>query len=94
MHAVFDGQAPVHRADEACDLSRLARTNDSSGHSGVSQHPGDGDFALLDYLRAAPSDVPLGIECPSLSRAQAGLSATDQAKEGMAKMKRLLGTLA
>ncbi len=56
-------------------------------------YPGDGDFALLEYLRAAPKDVPVGIECPSLSRAQGGISAADQAKEGMAKMKSLLGRL-
>jgi len=56
-------------------------------------YPGDGQFPLLDYLRAAPRDVPLGIECPSLSRAQAGASALDQASEGIAKMKALLAAL-
>jgi len=56
-------------------------------------YPGDGDFPLIDLLRAAPRDVPLGIECPSLSRAQAGMSAADQAKEAMAKLKALLARL-
>jgi len=56
-------------------------------------YPGDGDFPLLDLLRAAPRDVPLGIECPSLRRAQEGVSAVDQAKEGIAKMRRLLAGL-
>lgn len=56
-------------------------------------YPGDGDFPLLDYLRAAPKDVPLGIECPSLSRAQRGISAAEQAKEGMAKIKALLAAV-
>lgn len=56
-------------------------------------YPGDGHFPLLDYLRAAPRDMPLGIECPSLSRTQAGTSALDQAREGIAKMKALLAAL-
>jgi sugar phosphate isomerase/epimerase len=56
-------------------------------------YPGDGDFPLLDFLRAAPRDVPLGIECPSLSRAHTGLSASDQAREAMAAIRRLLALL-
>ncbi len=56
-------------------------------------YPGDGDFPLIDLLRAAPRDVPIGIECPSLTRAQAGVSAADQAREAMAKLKRLLEAL-
>ncbi|MFA7584613.1 MAG: sugar phosphate isomerase/epimerase [Novosphingobium sp.] len=53
-------------------------------------YPGDGQFPLADLLRAAPGDVPLGIECPSLSRSQAGVSALDQAREAMAKLKHVL----
>ena len=53
-------------------------------------YPGDGDFPLSEFLRAAPGDVILGIECPSLRRAQAGMSAADQAREGIAAMRRLL----
>jgi sugar phosphate isomerase/epimerase len=56
-------------------------------------YPGDGDFPLLDFLRAAPRDVPLGVECPSLSRARAGASAFDQASEAMAAIRRLLALL-
>lgn len=58
-------------------------------------YPGDGDFPLADFLRAAPEDVPLGIECPSLSRAQRGVSAAaaEQAQEAMASVRRLLALL-
>lgn len=56
-------------------------------------YPGDGDFPLLDFLRAAPRGATLGIECPSLSRTQAGRSAWDQAREGIAAMRRLLARL-
>lgn len=56
-------------------------------------YPGDGDFPLLDLLRAAPRDVTVGIECPSVSRAQADVSAADQAREVMAKLKSLLAKL-
>lgn len=56
-------------------------------------YPGDGAFPLVDFLRAAPRDVPLGIECPSLSRAQAGKSAADQARECMAALRRVTSQL-
>lgn len=53
-------------------------------------YPGDGQFPLRDFLRAAPSDAPLGAECPSLGRAGAGASAPDQAREVLAAMRRVL----
>jgi sugar phosphate isomerase/epimerase len=53
-------------------------------------YPGDGDFPLLDFLRASPRDVTLGVECPSLSRAQAGVSALEQAREAMASLRELM----
>lgn len=56
-------------------------------------YPGDGNFPLADLLRAAPRDVPVGIECPSLRRAQSGVSAAEQAKEAMAKLKQVLALL-
>lgn len=56
-------------------------------------YPGDGDFPLTAFLKAAPRNVPLGIECPSLGRAQTGMSALDQANEAMAKMKQVLAAV-
>jgi sugar phosphate isomerase/epimerase len=56
-------------------------------------YPGEGDFPLLDLLRAAPPDVPVGIECPSLRRAQAGITAEAQAREAMAAVRRLMAGL-
>lgn len=53
-------------------------------------YPGDGDFPLQDFLRASPRDLPIGIECPSLSRAQSGVSAAEQAREAMAKLRRVI----
>ncbi len=53
-------------------------------------YPGDGDFPLIDLLRAAPRDVIVGIECPSLRRAAAGMSTSEQAVEAMASVRRLL----
>jgi sugar phosphate isomerase/epimerase len=54
-------------------------------------YPGDGHFPLKEFLKAAPRDVPVGIECPSVSRAQAGASALDQAREVMANARRVMG---
>ena len=56
-------------------------------------YPGDGQFPLAELLRAAPAAVPLGIECPSVSRAQAGVSALDQAREAIGKARSLLNSL-
>lgn len=56
-------------------------------------YPDEGDFPLVELLRAAPRDVTVGIECPSLRRAQAGVSALDQAKEGIAAVRALLARL-
>lgn len=56
-------------------------------------YPGDGSFPLVDLLRTAPRDVPVGIECPSLRRAQSGISAADQAKEAMTKLNQVLSLL-
>ena len=53
-------------------------------------YPGDGDFQLIDFLRAAPRDVIVGAECPSIGRAQSGVSAIDQAREVLRKMRAVL----
>ncbi|KPH66509.1 sugar phosphate isomerase/epimerase family protein [Novosphingobium sp. ST904] len=53
-------------------------------------YPGEGEFPLLEILRAAPSDVTIGIECPSLARVRAGQTASVQAREAMAAIKRIL----
>lgn len=53
-------------------------------------YPGDGDFPLLDLLRAVPRDVTLGVECPSVRRSAQGRSALEQANEAMAALRELL----
>lgn len=53
-------------------------------------YPGDGEFPLREFLEAAPRDVPIGIECPSLSRVQNGASALVQAREVLAKARQVL----
>lgn len=55
-------------------------------------YPGDGDFPLAEFLRAAPRDVTIGAECPSLSRAQGGMSPLDQAREVLARMRATLAS--
>ena len=57
-------------------------------------YPGDGDFPLIDLMRAVPHNVPIGIECPSIRRAQAGMSAAEQAREVMGKLRNLLAAVA
>ena len=56
-------------------------------------YPGEGDFPLIELLRAAPRDVTVGVECPSLRRAGAGMSALEQAREAMTSVRALLARL-
>jgi sugar phosphate isomerase/epimerase len=53
-------------------------------------YPGEGDFPLVEVLRAVPRDVPWAIETPSVRRAKAGVSPEAQAKEAFAAMRRLV----
>jgi sugar phosphate isomerase/epimerase len=54
-------------------------------------YPGDGEFPLAEYLRMLPKGIPVGIEAPSVRRAQAGIGAEAQAREAMARMRIALG---
>ena len=56
-------------------------------------YPGDGEFPLSEMLRLMPEGVPIGIEAPSLSRAQTGRSPLEQAREALAAMKQTLALL-
>ena len=51
---------------------------------------GTGEFPLVELMSIVRRDVPWGIETPSLSRVQAGMSAATQAREAMAAMQGLL----
>ena len=70
----------------------LLATPASIGLEAISErlYPGDGEFPLADYLRALPKGLPIGIEAPSVRRAQAGVSAAAQALEAMASLRRAL----
>ena len=51
---------------------------------------GEGEFPLVELLRATPRDIPWAIETPSLRRANAGVTALEQAREAMAALQGLL----
>ncbi|MFA7588694.1 MAG: hypothetical protein WCY11_21320, partial [Novosphingobium sp.] len=52
--------------------------------------PGDGDFPLLDLLRALPSSTALDVEVPSVKRAAQGISGSERAREAVARVRDLL----
>jgi len=56
-------------------------------------YPGDGQFPLAELLQRMPTDVPWGIEAPSLRRERAGISPYDRADEAMRAMKRQLSEI-
>jgi sugar phosphate isomerase/epimerase len=53
-------------------------------------YPGEGEFPLVELLKAVPRDVPWAIETPSLRRMGEGISAEAQARETMALMRELV----
>lgn len=53
-------------------------------------YPGDGEFRLAELLGDAPTDISWGIEAPSRRRAEAGISAEQQALEVMGAMRRVI----
>ncbi|MDG2003611.1 MAG: hypothetical protein P8J20_09805, partial [Novosphingobium sp.] len=78
-------------------LIRYAQINDGPLHipedeimaevMGERLYPGLGEFPLQDILTRIPTDIPWGIEAPSLRRVAEGQSPSDQARECMAAMR-------
>lgn len=56
-------------------------------------YPGDGEFPLVELFSNLPTDIPWGIEAPSVRRAKAGMSAKQQAREAMAALRRIIDRL-
>jgi sugar phosphate isomerase/epimerase len=55
--------------------------------------PGEGDLPLLDFLRALPRDLIVGLEVPMLAKAQAGMPLADLLAPGIAAARALLAQL-
>jgi sugar phosphate isomerase/epimerase len=55
--------------------------------------PGTGELPLLDILAALPAGVPIGLEVPMLSRAQAGESTRESARRCVAGARALLAAV-
>ncbi|MBV1690517.1 sugar phosphate isomerase/epimerase [Novosphingobium sp. G106] len=57
-------------------------------------YPGEGEFPLVELLKAAPRDVPWAIETPSLRRANVGVTGEAQAIETLALLRELVAQTA
>lgn len=55
--------------------------------------PGEGEFPLTSIARLLPTDVPWGVEAPSLRRVSEGQTPTDQAVAAMSAMQSLLAQI-
>jgi len=53
-------------------------------------YPGEGDFPLLDILRAVPATATLALEAPSLSRRERGESLLQRAQAAIMATRRAL----
>lgn len=55
--------------------------------------PGEGDLPLADFLKALPGDLPIGLEIPMMSKAQAGIGAKERLAPAVAAARALLEEL-
>ena len=55
--------------------------------------PGDGDLPLLDFLKALPDDLPVGLETPMLSKAKTGTPPADAIRPCVEAARELLSRL-
>ena len=76
--------AGMIRYVQLCDGPLIASSDIAASEAIAHRlYPGEGEFPLLDMLRAIPADATVGIECPSLSRVRAGKSPAEQAREAL-----------
>lgn len=76
---------------QICD-GMLNLPEDQFGVEGTAErlYPGEGDFPLVDILRAVPPSAALALEAPSLSRKERGESPLQRAKAGFAATRKIL----
>jgi sugar phosphate isomerase/epimerase len=77
---------------QLCDCPRVAR---DQMHEAKYERmaPGDGELPLLDFLKALPREIPIGLEIPQLSLAEAGVGPHDRLGNCLAAARRLLAQL-
>lgn len=103
-HFVRAGGTAADLAEIAPGLIRYVQVNDGLAQIPAEQfipesigerlYPGEGEFPLLELLKAAPRDVPWAIETPSLRRANAGVTAEAQARETLTLLQGLVARTA
>lgn len=75
---------------QICDAHGLHLSRDYLDEALDRQLPGDGDFPLLDLLRALPQDCPIDVEVPRASPAGRSYSPLDWASEARVRTRALL----
>lgn len=79
---------------QLCDVPMPARIDSYMEEALYERRcPGDGDLPLRDFLTHVPPDVPIGLEVPIRSEAQAGIQAKDRLGRCVAAARAMLGTL-
>jgi sugar phosphate isomerase/epimerase len=76
---------------QVCDGPAIV-AKDAIGHESIANrlYPGEGEFPLVELLRAAPSHASIGVETPSLERQKRGLSPLERAREAIGATRDLL----
>jgi sugar phosphate isomerase/epimerase len=74
---------------QLCDCTRVAR---DQMHEARYERmvPGEGELPLLDLVKVLPKDIPIGLEIPQLSLAEAGVGPHDRLGPCVAAARKLL----
>ena len=79
---------------QLCDVPMPARIDSYMEEALYERRcPGDGDLPLRDFLAHVPADVPIGLEVPIRSEAEAGIGPRDRLGRYVAAAQAMLGTL-
>lgn len=83
---------PAHiRYAQLCDVPQSPVIADYAAEARFERMaPGDGELPLVDFIKALPKHVPIGIEVPQRSLAEQGVSAKQRLAPALAKARALI----
>lgn len=76
---------------QVCDLPLISPNPDNFEEASFERRaPGDGEFPLVDFIRALPRDITVGLEAPMRARTLAGEGAEARLRPALEKCRDLL----
>lgn len=98
LHLFRSGGSPqdIRRAGALVGRAQLcdgpSTAPEDGGYEAMSQRafPGDGELPLVDFIRALPDGIVVGVECPSARLAAAGVSVAERAARAVDGARRVI----